>query len=138
MAQPVENKLPDKFAENPESNKLPDKFAETSDKPVEKPVEKPKKETRLSNIQKLNTNPIELPLVSAIELEPIAYQMLGRLINIINDPKLFVKLRNVIHKKFDLTINETNKQIKEDNPQYDVEGGGREESYFTQKECSFF
>ena len=64
--------------------------------------------------------------------------MLGRLINIINDPKLFVKLRNVIHKKFDLTINETNKQIKEDNPQYDVEGGGREESYFTQKECSFF
>lgn len=90
-----------------------------------------KKLNRIDDIQSLKSNPPELPLVSIITLEPQAMEMAGRLMHILNDPVLFNKFKQTLHKKFDLTIHNIDKEINNS-----VKGGG--ESYFTQEECSFF
>jgi hypothetical protein len=99
--------------------------------------------TRVESFQKLNDEPIELPLVSIVTLEPQAMEMAGRLVKILNDPILFEKFKQMIHKKFDLTIHRIDKEIKGSKPAaaptaVAAGGGAAEESYFTQEECSFF
>jgi hypothetical protein len=93
--------------------------------------------SRIESIQSLKSNPPELPLVNIITIEPQILEMVGRLVHILNDPVLFNKFKQTIHKKFDLTIhnidNEINPILKKTTK---VKGGG--ESYFTQEECSFF
>jgi len=94
---------------------------------------KKKPDTRFESLEKLSTEPPELPLLSILTLEPQLLEMLGRLIKILNDPILFEKLKQVIHKKFDLTIHRVDKEITETKRK-----GGGNESYFTKEECSFF
>ena len=95
-------------------------------------AKKIKKISRLEGLHKLKSDPPELPFVSIITIEPQVLEMVGRLIHILNDPVLFTKFKQTIHKKFDLTIHNIDNQIN-NNP---TKGGG--ESYFTQEECSFF
>jgi hypothetical protein len=87
--------------------------------------------SRIESIQSLKSNPPELPLVNILTIEPQILEMVGRLVHILNDPILFNKFKQTIHKKFDLTIHNIDKEINTK-----VKGGG--ESYFTQEECSFF
>jgi len=98
-----------------------------------------KKLNRIDDIQKLKSDPPELPLVSIVTLEPQAMEMAGRLMHILNDPVLFNKFKQTLHKKFDLTIHNIDKEINGIKPSTAAAaGGGKEESYFTQEECSFF
>ena len=107
--------------------------------------------TIVEGFQKLKDEPIELPLVSIVTLEPQAMEMAGRLVKILNDPILFEKFKQMIHKKFDLTIHRIDKEIKGSTQPAAAAGGGAtesaaagatadeaNESYFTQEECSFF
>jgi len=87
--------------------------------------------SRLDGLQNLKRNPPELPF-GIVTLQLQAAQMVGRLIPILNDPTLFNKLKQIIHKKFDLTIHNIDNQLNQD-----TKGGG-DESFFTQEECSFF
>jgi hypothetical protein len=92
--------------------------------------EEKKPVSRLEGFKKLKSEPPELPFLGAVTFEPQALEMLGRLVKIMNDPILFDKFKQTIHKKFDLTIHRIEKEIREAK-----RGGG---SYFTQEECSFF
>jgi hypothetical protein len=102
---------------------------------VENKPKKPK--TRIDSIQELKNNPPELPLVSIVTIEPQVLEMVGRLVHILNDPVLFNKFKQTLHKKFDLTIHNIDKEINKPSTAV-ATGGGKEESYFTQEECSFF
>jgi hypothetical protein len=90
--------------------------------------------SRLEGLQKLKSEPPEIPFLGAATFQPQALEMLGRLIKIMNDPILFDKFKQTIHKKFELTIHRMEKEIKGVKPM--TAGGGG--SYFTQEECSFF
>jgi len=106
------------------------------------PDKKKKPLSRVESFQKLKDEPIELPLVSIVTLEPQAMEMAGRLVKILNDPILFEKFKQMSHKKFDLTIHRIDNEIKGNKPAAAptaaAAGGGAKESYFTQEECSFF
>jgi hypothetical protein len=95
--------------------------------------------SRLEGLQQLKSKPPEIPFLGAASFQPQALEMLGRLVKIMNDPILFDKFKQTIHKKFELTIHRMEKEIKGVKPMSAAAaGGGREESYFTQEECSFF
>ena len=115
---------------NIENKDVENKDQENKD--VEKKDNK-KKVSRLEGLQNLKRNPPELPF-GMVTLQLQAAQMLGRLIHVLNDPMLFNKFKQTIHKKFELTIENIDNQI---NDIKDTKGGSNE-SYFTQEECSFF
>ena len=95
--------------------------------------------SRFEGYKKLTSEPPEIPFLGAATFEPQLLEMLGRFVNMMNDPILFDKLKQTIHKKFDLTIHRFDNEIKGVKPlAAEAAGGGREESYFTQEECSFF
>jgi len=83
---------------------------------------------RMASMQSLKDDPPEIPLTSIITFEPQLLQIAGRIISILNEQELFSKIKKVIHKKFDVSIKKLDNELQS--------GGG--ETYFTEKECSFF
>ena len=91
---------------------------------------KPKKPlNRIQSSMLLVSNPPPIPFLDMVTLEPQAYEIAGKLIHALNDPALFNKIKNLAHKKLDLSLHNIDIELNK-------QGGG--ESFFTQEECSFF